>query len=142
MWRPIEKIFFRYFHWYFYLFNQCIYFWIYLNCFIIIVFYFPLVSIPITLPLILQQNVYPIGSDWLWLLGIGVFTQLGQMLITKGLTILPAGFAGSINYSQVIFASIWGVIFFSEPLTIYIAIGAICVLGATLISISDLPNFF
>ena len=109
---------------------------------LVIVFYFPLVSIPITLPFLFNQGVYPSGTDWLWLLGIGVYTQLGQMLITKGLTILPAGYAGSINYSQVIFASIWGVIFFSEPLTIYIAIGAACVLGATIISISDLPNFF
>ena len=70
-----------------------------------------------------------------------MFTQLGQMLITKGLSILPASYAGSINYSQVLFASIWGIIFFSEQLTIYIVIGAVCVLCATLISISDLPNF-
>ncbi len=108
---------------------------------LVIVFYFPLVSIPITLPFLLKQGVYPIGTEWLWLLGIGVFTQLGQMLITKGLSILPASYAGSINYSQVLFASIWGIIFFSEQLTIYIVIGAVCVLGATLISISDLPDF-
>ncbi|KGG15069.1 Integral membrane protein [Prochlorococcus sp. MIT 0602] len=108
---------------------------------LVIVFYFPLVSIPITLPFLLKQGVYPAGSEWLWLLGIGLFTQIGQVLITRGLSLLPAGYAGSINYTQVLFASMWGVLFFAEPLTLYIIIGAGCVFGATLISISHLPNF-
>ena len=98
-------------------------------------------SIPITFPFLIIQGVLPIGIEWAWLLGIGVFTQIGQMLITDGLRILPAGYAGSINYTQVLFASIWGLLIFSEPLTLSIIIGAAFVLGATLISLSDLPDF-
>ncbi len=108
---------------------------------LVIVFYFPLVSLPITLPFLIQQAVLPKGIDWVWIVGICVLTQIGQVLITHGLKILPAGYAGSINYTQVLFASLWGLLIFSEPLTIYILIGAACVLAATLISLSDLPNF-
>ncbi|WP_269623139.1 DMT family transporter [Prochlorococcus marinus] len=108
---------------------------------LVIVFYFPLISIPVTLPFLFQQGVIPQGDEWIWILGIGVFTQLGQLLITQGLSLLPAGHAGSINYSQVFFASLWGTIFFSEPVTLYLVIGAACILLATLISLSDLPNF-
>ncbi|WP_235619526.1 MULTISPECIES: DMT family transporter [Prochlorococcus] len=108
---------------------------------LVIVFYFPLVSIPITLPFLIHQSVLPIGTEWAWLIGIGIFTQLGQLLITNGLSLLPAGYAGSISYTQVIFATLWGWLIFSEPLTFYILVGATCVLLATLISLSDLPNF-
>ena len=108
---------------------------------LVIVFYFPLTSIPITLPFLVKEWVLPTSSEWVWVIGIGAFTQVGQILITHGLRILPAAYAGSINYTQVLFASLWGLIVFSEPLTLYIIIGAACVLGATLISLSDLPNF-
>ena len=64
------------------------------------------------------------------------FTQLGQIWLTQGLTALPAARATSINYVQVVFASLWGVLFFAEPVTGAVVLGAACVLGATLISLS------
>ena len=103
---------------------------------LVIIYYFPLVSIPTSLPFLTNNFVIPNGIEWLWLLGIGLFTQLGQIYITKGLSFLPAGHASSINYSQVIFSTIWGVILFSEQLTPYIFLGSLCVLAATLISLS------
>ena len=39
---------------------------------LVIIFYFPLVSIPISLPGVIQQGVVPSGLDWLWLLAVGV----------------------------------------------------------------------
>ncbi len=108
---------------------------------LVIIFYFPLVSIPITLPFLFQEWVPPVYSDLPWIIGIGVFTQLGQVLITRGLKILPATYAGSINYTQVIFACIWGVLIFSESLNLSTIIGASLVLAGTLISLSALPNF-
>jgi len=104
---------------------------------LVIVHYFPLVSVPITLPFMFVQGVMPSSMEWVWILGIGLFTQIGQVLITQGLSLLPAGIASSINYTQVIFASIWGIIIFSEPLDLYIFVGAILVLASTLISLSS-----
>ena len=62
---------------------------------LVIIYYFPLVSVPITIPFIFTQGVLPIGMDWFWLIGVGIFTQLGQVWITKGLSLLPAAEASS-----------------------------------------------
>ena len=41
---------------------------------LVIILYFPLVSIPLTLPMVLHSGVWPSAVDWLWLLGVGVLT--------------------------------------------------------------------
>ncbi len=104
---------------------------------LVIIYYFPLVSIPISLPFIVNNFVLPTGLDWLWILGIGFFTQIGQLCITEGLRLIPAGQATSLNYSQVIFSSVAGVFLFQEKLTIEIYLGGLCVLISTIISISS-----
>ncbi len=103
---------------------------------LVIVHYFPLVSVPICLPFLITQGVLPSSQEWIWLIGIGLFTQIGQQCITKGLSLLPAANASAISYSQVLFATIWGVFLFSETINFYIIAGSICVFGATLISLS------
>ncbi len=103
---------------------------------LVIIYYFPLISIPVSLPLIWSSKVIPLGVDWLWLIGIGLLTQFGQIYLTKGLTILPAAKATSFNYSQVLFASILGFAIFSETLSKSAIIGSFFIFGATLVSIS------
>ena len=101
-----------------------------------IIFYFPLVSIPLSLPFIINNFILPRGTDWIWILGIGLFTQIGQLCITEGLRLIPASQATSLNYSQVIFSSIAGILLFQEHITTEIYIGGFCVLISTIISMS------
>ena len=101
---------------------------------LVIIYYFPLVSIPLSLPFIINNFVLPTGTDWFWILGIGFFTQIGQLCITEGLRLIPAGQATSLNYSQVIFSSIGGLFFFQEALTSQFFLGGLCVLISTIIS--------
>ena len=103
---------------------------------LVIILYFPLVSIPISLPGVIQQGVMPSGMDWLWLLGVGVLTQLGQIWVTRGLSCLPAARATSLNYVQVVFAATWGWIWFHETVNVLTLAGAGLVLMASCISIS------
>ena len=103
---------------------------------LVIILYFPLVSIPISLPAVIQQGVMPSGLDWLWLLGVGVLTQLGQIWVTRGLSCLPAARATSLNYVQVVFAATWGWIWFHETVNVLTLAGAGLVLMASCISIS------
>ena len=103
---------------------------------LVIILYFPLVSIPISLPGVIQQGVMPSGMDWLWLLGVGVLTQLGQIWVTRGLSCLPAARATSLNYVQVVFAATWGWIWFHETVNVLTLAGAALVLMASCISIS------
>jgi len=103
---------------------------------LVIILYFPLVSIPISLPGVMQQGVMPSGLEWLWLLGVGLLTQLGQIWVTRGLSCLPAARATSLNYVQVIFAATWGWIWFHETVNVLTLAGAALVLMASCISIS------
>ncbi len=101
---------------------------------LVIIHYFPLVSLPLTIPFLVGNFVIPQGNQWILLLGIGLFTQIGQIFITKGLRIIPVTKATCLNYSQVIFASIWGVLIFQESITISLYCGGLCVLISTIIS--------
>ncbi len=107
---------------------------------LVIIHYFPLISLPLTIPFLLTNFVMPQGIEWTLLLGIGLFTQIGQICITEGLRIIPASQATSLNYSQVIFASIWGVIFFHESITISLYCGGLCVLISTIISMKAISK--
>ena len=103
---------------------------------LVIIYYFPLVSIPLSFPLIINNFVLPNGIEWIWILGIGLFTQIGQVCITEGLRLIPAGQATSLNYSQVIFSSIWGLLIFDETISSTVYWGGLCVLISTIISMS------
>ena len=100
----------------------------------VIIEYFPLVSFIILLPIVFYNWITPNIYELLWIIGIGLFTQLGQTFLTIGLKNLPASEASSINYLQVIFASIWGFLFFSEIININFIFGSLMVLLGTIIS--------
>jgi drug/metabolite transporter (DMT)-like permease len=68
-----------------------------------------------------------VGREWLWLLGIGLTTQAGQIFLTHGLRHLPAARATALSYSQVLFASCWGVFFFDEVPGLWTAVGALLI---------------
>jgi drug/metabolite transporter (DMT)-like permease len=103
---------------------------------LVIVFYFPLVALPLSLPALLLQPVMPSARELLWLLGVGLFTQLGQLGLTQALTALPAAQATAISYVQVLLAGLWGWLIFGETSDASTIGGGLLVLAATLISLS------
>ena len=95
---------------------------------LVIVFYFPLITIPLALPTMLPNFVWPEGTEWLLLLGIGVATQIGQVSLTRGLAVLPAAQGTAFSYLQVALAIIWGAVVFGEiPDALALAGGALVV---------------
>ena len=103
---------------------------------LVIVFYFPLVALPLSLPLVTLDPVLPTPMEVLWLLGVGLFTQLGQVYLTRSLMALPAARATAISYVQVVFAGGWGWLLFGEAIDAWTIAGAALVLAATLVSLS------
>jgi drug/metabolite transporter (DMT)-like permease len=99
---------------------------------LVIVFYFPLVMVPASLPGALAGFVWPTGREWLLLLGIGITAQIGQVYITKGLKEEPAGRATAVGYLQVVFAGFWGLVFFAELPDLWTLAGSGIILGSTL----------
>lgn len=90
---------------------------------LVIVFYFPLVTLPLAIPTMWPQFMMPEGIEWLILLGIGIATQVGQVSLTRGLALLPAATGTALSYLQVVFAAAWGYVFFSERLDAWTLVG-------------------
>ena len=103
---------------------------------LVIVFYFPLVALPLSLPLVALNPVLPTPAELLWLVGVGIFTQLGQVYLTRSLTALPAARATAISYVQVLFAGGWGWLLFGESIDSWTIAGAGLVLAAALVRLS------
>lgn len=98
----------------------------------VIVFYFALVSVIGSVPTALRDAVWPTPVEWLVLLGVGIFTQLGQTCITHGLRMERAGRAAATAYLQVVFAAVWGILFFAELPDWGTLAGAALIIGSTL----------
>ncbi len=79
---------------------------------LVVVFYFPLVTVPMTAPFALPQWVWPDARGWLLLVGIGASTQIAQVALTKGLARERAGRATTVGYLQVAFATVFGALVF------------------------------
>lgn len=102
----------------------------------IIIKYFPLISVITLSPIVFYNWVTPNIYDLIWIIGIGMFTQAGQTFLTIGLKKLPTSEAARINYLQVLFGSLWGILFFNELININFIVGAVLVLLGTIISTS------
>lgn len=100
---------------------------------LVVVFYFPLVATPASVPFLIGRAVWPTPVEWLLLVAIGVVTQTAQVFLTKGLHRERAGRAMSVSYVQVVFAAVWGMLVFGnapDPLGI---VGAVLVFGGALL---------
>lgn len=100
----------------------------------VIILYFPLVCLPATIVLGWQQFIMPSGTDWLYVLGVGVFTQVGQWGLTKGMALQSAGVVSAFSYVQVPFAMILGYFIFNEELNVWVMAGASLILLAAWIN--------
>ena len=101
---------------------------------LVIVMYFPLVTVPAALPGAVASWVWPNPVEWGALVGVGLFAQLGQVWLTRGMRHEPAARATAISYLQVVFAAVWGLLFFGEKLSWPTAAGAGLVLAGTLMA--------
>ena len=97
----------------------------------VIVLYFPLVCIPGTLLLGATDFIWPDAMGWSVLVGVGCFTQLGQLTLTKAMQRDSASRATSLSYIQIVFAALLGWLFFAEvPAVATLWGGALILLGA------------
>ena len=97
----------------------------------VIVLYFPLVCVPGTLFLGGADFVWPTATGWWVLLGVGCFTQVGQLALTKAMQRDAASRVTSLSYLQIIFAAVLGWWVFGEiPTQATVLGGGLILLGA------------
>ncbi len=100
---------------------------------LVVVFYFPLVTVPLVLPFALVNWVWPTPLEWAVLVGIGSSTQIAQVYMTRGLQLEPAGRATAVGYLQIVFAAIWGILLLGEHPDGWSILGATIIIGGTLL---------
>ncbi len=99
----------------------------------VVVLAFAGVSSLAALPLMLPSFVWPRGAEWPLLGAVGLTTFFGQLFLTLGLQRERAGRAMTVGYLQIVFATLWGALFFAAlpgPSTL---LGAAIVVGSTLL---------
>lgn len=100
----------------------------------VIIFYFPLIALPFSVILLF------IGDDFVMpdiptlglLVLVGIFTQVGQVGLTKAMQSETASRATAFSYLQVVFAALFGWYFFQEVPDMGFVLGAIFILFGVL----------
>lgn len=101
---------------------------------ITIVMYFPMIAIPFMVMLCFWNFTVPQGIEWLLLLIIGIFTQLAQIALTKGLHEGTASKIIPFQYLGAIYAFLIGYFIFLEELGTGLIVGIVLVIGGVVIN--------
>lgn len=101
----------------------------------VIIFYFPMIALPFSIALLGDNFVMPGTEALLLLLLVGIFTQVGQVGLTKAMQHDDASKATAYSYVQVIFALLLGWVFFSEIPTLWTMIGGGLIIIGALINV-------
>lgn len=88
-----------------------------------IVIYFPMLALPITGIWCLFDFTMPRGIEWVFLLTIGIFTQMAQVLMTKAFMFGQTAVVAPFQYVGAIYALISGWFIFDERLGFWNLVG-------------------
>ncbi|MEZ4978924.1 MAG: DMT family transporter [Chitinophagales bacterium] len=102
---------------------------------LVVVFYFPLVAMPLAGIFSFMYWVQPSWQEYLLLLGVGVSTQIAQVNLTKALQLEEMAKVSIVQYQTIIYAIIFGLILFDEQYSYLTIIGIILVIGGMLANI-------
>ena len=107
---------------------------------LVVVFYFPLVTVPIVGAYTLTHWVAPSPLDWLILILIGLATTVAQIFMTKGYQLERAADVSVFNYLGTIYAILIGLFLFSETIGL-VGLGGIgLILTGVILSSRFRPN--
>lgn len=101
----------------------------------VVVFYLPLVATLGSIPTMsIVDMSWPTPYEWLLLIGgVSLTGQIALVLLTEGLNRARTGRVMPMTYLQIVFAAIWGLLFFEEVPDLLTIAGAFLVVGGTLV---------
>lgn len=101
---------------------------------LVIIFYFPLVTLPISGIWSATTWVMPVAWDWLLLLLVGVFTQVAQYFMTISYQNEEMNKVAALKYLGIVYALIFGYVLFDEALEPMVFIGIATVLAGVILN--------
>lgn len=93
----------------------------------VIIFYFSLFSSLASIVPMSRVYVHPTGTEWIFLILIGIFAAGGQYFITKAYTVGKASNVAMFDYTGVIISPILGFVIFNESISPRMIIGMILI---------------
>lgn len=109
---------------------------------LVVVFYFPLVTIPIVGPFAFAKWVSPVGWDWLMIIVVGIFTFLAQLFMTMSYQRDKAEDVGIYNYLGLLFAIGIGYFYFGESFSVLSLVGMSVILLSVFLATQARPGYF
>lgn len=104
---------------------------------LVIIFYFPLVTLPVASIVSYFTWVQPIGWDWAILLWIGMCTQAAQYFMTVAYQNANVSKVSSLSYLGILYALFFGFIFFGETFGAMSYVGMGLVLAGILLNLRE-----
>lgn len=95
-----------------------------------IVFWFALTASLLSLTTVPFGWVWPVGREWVWLIGAGLIGGAGQILLTSSYRHAEAGVLAPFSYISMLWAVLIGWAWFAEVPTIWTWSGAALIIGA------------
>jgi drug/metabolite transporter (DMT)-like permease len=102
---------------------------------LVIIFYFPLVTIPITGVYLLTNWLTPTFFELMILIGIGVVTQFAQFFMTKAYQSDTLSKIAPIQYIGIVFALAIGYLLFDETYDLSSGLGIIIIILAVVLNV-------
>lgn len=101
----------------------------------VIIFYFPLMALPTSVVLMLQDFIWPSLPLLFLLVLVGIFTQVGQYGLTKAMQTQAAGKASAYSYIQIVFSALLGVWLFNEVPSVWTFLGGGLIVTGAMINV-------
>lgn len=101
----------------------------------VIIFYFPLIALPLSVALLGNDFVMPSKESLVLLLLVGIFTQVGQLGLTHAMRSETAGSAAAFSYVQVVFAVALGWAVFGEEPSLWTWVGGALIVSGALVNL-------
>jgi drug/metabolite transporter (DMT)-like permease len=102
---------------------------------LVIIFYFPLVTIPITGVYLLSNWLNPTWFELSILIAIGIVTQFAQLYMTKAYQADTLSKISSIQYIGIVFALAFGYLLFDESYDFNSAAGIVIIVIAVILNV-------
>ncbi len=102
---------------------------------LVIIFYFPLVLLPISSVWSYFVWVQPLGWDWFNLLMVGICTQIAQFFMTKSYQSAEINKVSILNYIGIIYALLFGYFLFDETFNVLTYLGMGLVLAGVIANV-------
>lgn len=102
---------------------------------LVIIFYFPLVTLPIVGVYSALNWVQPQGIEWLLLIGVGVLTQVAQYFMTVSYQSEELSKVANINFIGIIYALGFGFFLFDETFNVLTYLGMAAVMMGVVLNV-------